>query len=301
MERVATFNSYQSLLDASVQQQAAVSSQTMSVSSGLKSDRYSELEGSAKLVLDLEREFATAEAEAELAEQVSGRLEVAYSAMSAMTDTLTNFMSLAASGISGTMTDSDLTSFTASASALRDDFVAQANTQYAGEYVFSGTATDTAPVDLTGYPTQTPPSSTDTSYYQGNDEQQTFDTDDGRSYAYSFSGSGDGVEQAIRAMSLVADMTTMDTATFEEAYELAGAALEDLGVMQTEASMTATSLDSYADEQTEVQLYAEALLGDLKEVNVAEASAELTALETQLEASYSALSSALELSILDYL
>lgn len=299
MQRIANFSNYHSLLDVSLQLQANVAQQQSRTASGLKSDSYSGVAGNANLILDLESELSTANAEAATADRLSSQVEAQYATLTQMTDLLANFRAQLTEAMSGT--GQDTTALSMSAQGLMEEFAALMNSQYAGGYMFGGTVTDQPPVDLGLYPAQTMPSSSDTSYYQGNNDRQNFMTADGRSFSYSLDGSDSPFEESLRALSLVANMTAYDSATLTEAYNLTQTATDDLATQLAETSQTASGLEGFADEQTDLQLFAEGLLGDLTGVDVAEASAELTLMQTHLEASYNALAKSLNQSILDYL
>ena len=102
---------------------------------------------------------------------------------------------------------------------------------------------------------------------------------------------------------MLAGMTTdpPDTAALQEAFDLLDGAATELGRLQETLSGQADRLSDLADRETAFQLYAESALESIETVDVAETTAKLAELELLLQASYSALSSLLSVSLVDHL
>ena len=301
MDRVSSFGNFNTLIDYGIRLQADVAQAQIRAASGQKTDSYSEISDSTRLVLELEQDLALSSQYVENANLVQPRVDSLYSSLSGISDVLSSFRATLASGFGGDQ--SSISGISAAAQSAQDQMNTLLNTNVAGSYIYGGSVTDRPPVDLdpATYPTQTYPSSTSTAYYQGDGEILSFTADTDIQIKYGITADEPAFEQAIRAMNMVANMASYDAATLEEAYDLIDGAIDEVAEMQARTSAKATAIEYAMDMHTEYELFAETLLSDLTEVDAAEATAEMQLLQTQLQASYSALSSSMKLSLMDYL
>jgi len=104
-------------------------------------------------------------------------------------------------------------------------------------------------------------------------------------------------------MSLAANASAdpLDEDALTEAYDLATSALDAILVVQTELSLAADKVEQAIDSNLDYPLYSQAVLEDLKYVDVAAATAELSTYEAQLEAAYNVLNTLSKLSLTNYL
>ncbi len=224
-----------------------------------------------------------------------------YDAVTNMIDVLGNYQSLLSTAISGDMAeDAGLNNQTQS---YLDTFTDLVNTRLSGRYLFAGDRTDTAPVDLGGYAAQSYPSAANTDYYQGDSTVASFKASDDKTITYGVTANQEAFEKAIRALSLGANASEdpADEDAMAEALDLVNEALDGLLATQTKLSAAATDLDWEMDVQMEAQVRLEAFISEIKEVDVAEAVTRMETLQTQLEASYAAISRINEMNLFDYL
>jgi flagellar hook-associated protein 3 FlgL len=301
MTRVSTYGQLNATLTSIMRLQSEVATATTQQASGLKSDTYQGIGADSQRLVNLEGQIARSMQYVQQGEIVAARTSTMYEAVGGMVDVLSSYQTLLSTAMSADQAES--AALNTSAQSLMDSFADLANTRLSGRYLFSGNATDTAPVDLGSYPAQTYPSSTDTSYYQGDDSIATFKASDDKTITYGVTANGSAFEQAIRALSLGVNASEdpVDQDALTEAYDLVNAALDDLLVSQTKLSSAASAIDSELDMQTDIQVRLEAMTSDIKEVDVAEALSRMETLQTQLEASYSAVSRINGLNLFDYL
>ncbi len=79
------------------------------------------------------------------ANQVTGQLQVADSALGSVVAQLTQAVSLATSANNGTMNSSNVKSIASQISGILGEVTTLANTSYQGQYIFAGGQTSTAP------------------------------------------------------------------------------------------------------------------------------------------------------------
>ena len=293
----------QSLISQMRNVQTQLNTASEQSTTGIKSTNYAGVADQAYVLTSLSAEISQATSYADLAESIQSRVDVYYDSLSTMTDVLTDMLSdLSAAQSSGTNTVIGLND---SVQSALDTMATLLNTQYEGRYLYAGSATDTVPVtvDSTTYGAITVPSSTDTSYYAGNDDVSSARVADGMTVDYGMTADMDMFENALRALNIAANARTdpIDGDALSEATSLINSALDGIGEQQTRMSSVHAQLESVIDMHTDFQLTAESMVSDLSEVDIAEAMVRLDTLSVQLEASYSAVAKVSDLSLFDYL
>lgn len=297
--RVATFATSHSLLSAAMRVQARQAEITVQESSGLTSSDYGGLGAASGKVVSLESSIARSKAFATAASTADEQVTQMYDAVDSMVDLLTNFKADVIS-LDETLTDDETSTLVANAADTLDRLVSLMNSRYAGRYLFSGSAVDSAPVDLDGVATPTVPSSADVSYYQGDDQAAAVRVAGDRTVSYGVTADDAAFEKAIRALSLVAAGNS-DADTLAEAADLVDAAIGGLTTVQSGLSLDAATLEDSVSEQEGYQSFATTLVGDLTNVDVAQAAADMSTYQTQLEAAYAAIGKIQTLSLSQYL
>ncbi len=301
--RVSTSGMNAVLLAQTMDVQARYNEALAQQSSGLKSSSLSGLDGLAGTMVSLSSDLSASEHLTSQAEAAQSSVEVAYGALGSMVDILTAAQADITAAIDGT-TDTTDTLKRAAASWL-DDIADLMNTDFAGAYVFAGAGGSTAPVDLNdaAYDPLADPATADSAYYQGSAAGATLMVDGGNGLDYGITADDAAFEQALRGLSMLADMTTdpVDLTALQDAYDLLDDAISGMGAAQETLSTQSDRLSTLIDQQTEFQLFAESALANINEVDVAQATVKASEEEVVLQASYSALSSFLNLSLMDYL
>ncbi|MCF8480711.1 MAG: flagellin [Rhodospirillum sp.] len=301
--RVSTSTMTSVLLSQAMKTQAEYNQTITEQASGLKRDSYVGLNGSAGLSVSLSSDLATSEALVTRSETAQTQVETAYGAISSIIDIVQSALVDITGAINGTTDTTD--SLQESAQGWMEDVADLLNTDVGDVYVFAGAGGASAPVDLadTDYDPTADTTTADTGYYQGSASTTTIMVDGSIGLEYGITADDPAFEQTLRALSILANMTTdpVDTDALREAYALLDSANGDLGEVQESLSTQSDRLDTVIDQQTEFQLYAESALESVQSVDVAEATAKASEQEVILQASFSALSSFLNLSLMDYL
>lgn len=303
MNRISTYGQLNATLTSVLRQQSDMAVAQAQSATGLKSATYQGLGADSARALNLEAQLARSLQYVAQGEVVTSRIETMYGAMTNMIDTLGSYQTLLSTAMSGD--SAEIAGLNYQSQTLLDTFVDSANARLAGRYLFSGDMTDAVPVHVSDppYAPQTYPSTASTSYYQGDSAIATFQASDGKTITYGVTANEAGFEEAIRALSLGANASEdpVDQDALTEAYDLVNAALDALLVTQTKLSAAASALEWEMDVQTDVQVRLEAMVSTVKEMDVAEALTRMEALQTQLEASYAAISRINEMNLFDYL
>lgn len=300
VDRIATHAHTQTLAKELMRLQSDYAAGQTQSSSGLKSDHYQGIANTTQRLLNLESDYSRVTAQSENSQIALDRVNSMYDTVGALVDMITTTKSTVSASLSGSGLDTG--SLQAEATQLMEEFASNLNVQQGGRYLFGGGVTNTAPVDIndTSYVVATPPSTADTNYYQGDSFTAKVQVSDELSVSYGVTADNSAFEKALRAYSLIVNNPTDDTA-LQEAYALLDESFDELNIMQTKISNQATLLDRQIDQNTDELNLLDGLIGDIKNVDLAEVTVKLTELETQLEASYSLTTKLLNLNLHDYL
>jgi flagellar hook-associated protein 3 FlgL len=278
-----------------------MANQQIQEASGLISSDFGGLGSSAQQVLNLQVSVTRAQSYIDAATQTNSKIQVMYSAVNSVSDLVTQFRTLLTGASSAS--SADAASVTESAKNMLEQMASLLNTQYNGGYLFSGSSTKNAPVNLSSsvYAAASSPSTADTSYYQGNSQLATVRVSDSQTVSYGVTADNTAFEQIMRAMNLAASNSPLSTDSLNEALDLAVDSIDKLGVVQTRISNASASIERASAYQTEYQSYAQTLGSDLTSVDVAAVTAKLSTYQAQLTASYAAIAKVQSLNLASYL
>jgi flagellar hook-associated protein 3 FlgL len=298
--RVATFAQSEQMISSAMRMEAVMSNEQVQESSGQQSQDFAGYGSNAGQVVNLQVSVTRAQTYIDAAQSAGSEAQVMYSAVGSMTDLITQFRSDLTAAESATATST--TSLSDDAQQLLSQMESLLNTQYDGQYVFSGGDTSTAPVDTTSLATGTGSLTTaDTSYYQGDDEVTSVRVSDSQSISYGVTADNSAFEQALRALKYVANSTSLSSSDISSAFNLATTALTATSAVQAQLSTASSEIQTASANQTDYQNFASTLSGDLTNVDVAAVTAQLSTYQTQLEASFSAISKIQSLNLASYL
>jgi flagellar hook-associated protein 3 FlgL len=298
--RVSSHSLSQSMLQASLNVQSKYANATAQQSSGLVATTYGGLGSQASSLISLETSQTRLNAWSDTTHNANDRVQSMYAAVGDMIDQLSSLRSTISAAMSNSSTATDLNS---TGQSLLDDLAGLMNTQLNGRYLFAGSNTDTAPVDTSALTAATVPSTADSSYYTGDSEIASVRVSENQTISYGVTASSTGFEQALRTANIVANMTTspVDSDALSEAYDLATSAMDALLATQASLSVTSGRLESAQTRQSNALSLLDTMTSNIKDVDVAEVAVRLAEYQTQLTASYSALSSLSKVHLVNYL
>ena len=298
--RVATFANNNAMLTSAMRVQVKMADLQLQQASGVKSTDYGGLGSSSRKLISLEVSLQQSQAYSSAASEAAGRVEVLYSAMSTVTDLLSDFRSqlAAMTGVDGATTSG--ASLVDAAQAYMKELAGALNTQYEGRYVFAGSRTTSPPVDLSGYASDADTPST--SYYQGDSIVSSVQVSAEQTVAYGVTADNPAFEKAFRALALIANGgTPVDQANLQAASTLIVSALDEAAAVQSRLSISASVLDRAKSNQSDYQSFLATEMSSVRDVDATSVAVTLTSYETQLQASYAALAKIQSLNLLDYL
>ncbi|MBU1174148.1 MAG: flagellin [Alphaproteobacteria bacterium] len=298
--RVATFATSNRLLDASMRLQSRMTEMQLREASGVKSSDYGGLGTQSGTLINLETSLKRASAYATAISEASDRIDAMYSVLGNVTDMLTDFRTQISAALSADGDEDTNSALVATAQSYLEELASTLNSKFEGRYLFSGSLTETAPVDLDGYVADADTEST--SYYDGDTLLASVRASSEMTLTYGIGASDSAFEQAIRAFGIIAGATeTPDSDRLETAYSLLESALDDTIALQSGISASSSSLERMAAWQSDYKAMLSASISEIKDVDVAEITVRLTTYQTQLEASYAALAKVMSISLQSYL
>ncbi len=298
--RISSFSHINYLYDQSSRTHVEMNKAQQQTASGLKSETFSGIAPDSNRLLRFESEKNLLESEITNTDYTLDHMESMYGALNQINDLSNNILGDMTAALGGAGTSSANLSILAT--QWRTDLESMLNADFAGRYLFSGTATDAPPVDIagSGYGGQTAPSVADTSYYQGDDGVLTYKAGNASRIEYGLSANDETFEQMFRAIDLMITAPG-DQAALAEAYDLMRRATDSLGIMKQNLSYQTSSIQQTQEHNLAQAEALDILVSDLKDADLAEATIKLSELQTQLEASYSSLTIMLKISLFDYL
>lgn len=300
IERVSTFGLSSLMLRSAMTIQSRLAEKQTASASGMVTDSYANLSGQAARMISLESAMARTTAWSGNTQTALDRANAMYDAVGDIIDALTTLrttLSAATTDTSGT------TDYATIGAGTLEDLAAQMNLRVDGRYLFAGSRSDTAPVDVAALATPSIPSTADTAYYLGDGETMSVRTSDEQVLDYGVTADGAGFEKALRAANILAhvDNGALDADSVTEAYDLATEALDALLSVQGRLGLSAGRLEDALARQDATSSLMATMIKDIKAVDVAAISVEISQYETVLQASYSALAKVAGLSLTDYL
>jgi flagellar hook-associated protein 3 FlgL len=301
--RISTFALYNAINGNNLALQSKYGETQSQISSGLKSVDYKGIAESSNTLLALQTDLSETEAYLDNITLAQNKYNTMLATIGLLQDRAESFrVDIAAS--MGTPSDPGTDgAFVATAQADYDDFVGALNSQFSGDYIFSGTASNILPVDITdpGYVgVVTPPSAANFNYYQGNTADQTVPIGNNLSVDTTINAADPAIEQALRAFRLIID-NPGDSVARTEALGLIDQALDGLNIMYSDVAANLTTTDRQEELLSEQQSIVKNTISDIRDVDLAEASLRSEALAAQLQASYTVSSKAFQISLIDYL
>ena len=216
------------------------------------------------------------------ANQVTGQLQVADSALGSVVSQLTQAVSLATSANNGTMNSSNVKSIASQISGILGEVTTLANTSYHGQYIFAGGQTSTAPF------TTSTASSPAVTTYSGDSNINYLQMPNGERIQLNVPGdqifSGSGSNSVFAALnSLVADYSsgTVNTAKAISDTEALGTALNYVSQQRVTIDNSITHLTSASDAVSNEQTQLTAAQTGLMQADVAQVATQLSLSETQ--------------------
>ncbi len=305
MIRVSSYAQNQLLQTNMASTQAKVSDRTVQIASGKVTQEYTNISAQALELVSLQRDnVRTTQFERNI-QTTKTRLEIMDSNMATMSSRITNLLSDVLNGLnSSNIQEIPLEQFAVS---FRQEITALMNAQHEGRYLFSGSLTDTPPVDVTD-PAYTPQAglpgtfTADFDYYDGDNVKLSNRIDQDATLTYGITADDPTFEKILRSLAYVEYAgTNNDTTVLQEAYDLLQTSLDGVAAFRSQIGAQLTVIEGVNKNHADFKTYVQNTISSIEDVDVAEATSKLAFDQVQLQASYISLTRINETTLLNYL
>ena len=222
------------------------------------------------------------------------RMETMLNSMDAVGDILKEVRTLVRDVLEdGTLEGIDKNDFTEIKMDQLEGFL---NVKMNGRFLFSGTKTDTQPVnagDLADAPTFDADGVTTTAepsfFYQGDDNQVKARIDEGVTLEYGVKANNEGFEKLIRAIRLVKSTDLSDAnvlGKFQHALNLLNESADKIAAVELNTGVKFQQLASTTRSLKDTKSILDGVVDEIERADTFEAVSILNQVQTQLEASY---------------
>ncbi len=223
-------------------------------------------------------------------------LNVTGTALQGIADTMTQAKSLVATITSGSSDATARASAVSQLTSLREQLADLGNTQYQDQYIFSGSQTSTQPFNRAVGDTT----------YSGDTTVNSIAIDSSATEEMNITGdqvltSGAGVNILQTMDNLIAAVNSNNASAIQAGARDLETGADQITNLQTEVASRLTRLDSMSNLLTTNKNTLENIISNTQLADTTQLAVELSLQETAYEASLSATSKVLKLSLLDYL
>jgi flagellar hook-associated protein 3 FlgL len=266
------------------------------VSSGLLVNKPSDDPLTARQLLDLQHQIAQGDQYTSNISKGSTLLNVASTALTGMSDIMSQIKKIASDNVSGNGSQSDRNGVGTTLDTLKQQLIDLGNTQYGGQYVFGGFNNDKPPFASDGT-------------FSGTDDDLKVEVAQGSQVSVSVSGGkllkgkAGGVNILGEIDNLKAAITgnPADTATISTEINTMGSAADQVTANLSDVATRLVRLTSAGTLITNNQTTLQNVYGDKQNVDYAKLGVELTNQQTAFQAALAATAKISQLSLLNYL
>lgn len=306
MTRIATMAQHSLILSHIREAQTRMQEAQIQMATGYTAQRYAGIAPEARHLVSLESSLARIKQYQTNNKTIDLRLQTMEGTVGQTVDAATKLKTLLVNGLHNNLA-ADMALGT-QAQNLLNEVAKQLNIKIGDRYLFSGSKTDTPPIDLnaSGYsaPPTTYPSAADTGYYQGDSVILTTRAADDYDISYGVTADDPAFEKLIRALQLTATVTTtpvLDRDRLQDGLDMVNEAINELTTVRSRIGTTQNALESATQDQFDMTAYMEQSIIQITEVDVTEAASRMSADQLMLQASYMTISQLSKLSLANYL
>lgn len=296
---VSTYAVFQSTLRDVSNTETELNKAQMKLSSGDASQDFGEMGGQTQQYLSLS---ATINRNAQYLNNhkvVEASVNTASSTLSQVISTATSLQSLLSQRITGV---SNSAAFSNQIEGTWQTLAGQINTQVGGQYLFSGTKTNIAPVDPTTFPTLEKEGIPDNSYYKGSAQDMTTRIDENVSITYNVRADSPGFQKLIAGIVLAKQGDAAnDPVMLQKAEDMVQDGLADITSLQAQVNANASILSKSDTTLTNSNLYWTGLQQGIGNTDIVAVSTQVAVNQGILQAAFQAFAKITALRLSDYL
>ena len=295
---VSTYTTFQSTLNDVSSTESKLTTEQQQLSSGNAFQSFADMGGQTLQYLSLSGNIARTNQYLSDHQVIEANVNTTSSIITQVITTATSLQSLIAqrlNGISGVAFSNQLT-------ASWQELVGQLNTSVSGQFLFSGSATTTPPVNATNFPTLQQSGVPDTGYYQGNQQDLTARLDDNTVITYNARADSPGFQQIFAglAMAQQGDQNN-STADLQTAENLVQEGLKNIIALQATVGATGSLLNTSDTNLNNQKLYFQGLQQSIGNTDIVSVSTQVAVNQGILQAAFEAFAKITSLQLSNYL
>lgn len=302
MTRVANFAQHERNLAHILDAQQRLNDGQLRISSGKKSEHYSGVARDARRIVNVETSHVRTTQFISNNNLVGQRLQTMETNVAQVFDLVTQYKTLIINALNADNA-SDL-AMPIQTQSLMDEISALLNVEQDGRFLFSGSRTDTRPVDQGGLPgAYTVPTVNNDSigYYSGDTTNLTIQADENFTVSYGVHAGEQGFEQAIRAMHMVIIGPPGDRATLDDALRVIDQAIDGVSDIRTQIGASRAALENVNGRLDDFLLFSEQTISDLENTDITEVITRMNSDQVAVEASFAVISRLADLTLTRFL
>ena len=302
MTRIANFAQHQRNLAHILDAQKRLSDGQLQVSSGKKAQRYSGVSRDARRIVNVEAGHVRTTQFISTNKLIDQRLQTMETNVAQVFELVTQYKTLIINALNAD-NSSDL-AMPIQTQAIMDEVAALLNIEQDGRFLFSGTRTDTTPVNQAGLPAAyviPTVNGAASGYYAGDATKLSVQADENFTVSYGVTANEVGFEQAIRAMHMVVIGPPNDRATLDEALRVINQAVDGVSDIRTQIGASRAALENVNSRLNDFLLFTEQTISDLENTDITEVITTMNSDQVTVEASFAVISRLADLTLTRFL
>jgi flagellar hook-associated protein 3 FlgL len=290
---VSTYAVFQSTLSDVNKVESDLTNEQMQLSSGNASQTFAQMNGQTQQYMSLNDTIAKTTQYLNSHAPIEASVNTTSSILQQVISTANSLQGLVSQRMSGVATNA---AFSTQVDGIWQQVVSQLNTSVAGQYLFSGTRTNTPPVNTQNFPTLQQPGVADSSYYNGNQQDLTV------RIGYNVRADAPGFQKIFAGLALAKQGDAANsTSILQQAEDMVSAGLKDITSMQSKVAANASQLATSDANLTNSKLYWKGLQESIGNTDVVSVSTQVAVNQGILQAAFEAFSKITSLQLSNYL
>jgi len=257
------------------------------VSSGMVSNNFGGMASQTQQYLSLDNILATTNQYLTSNKVVETQINATSTALSSLTTVGTSLQSLLSERMSGT---SNSAAFGTQLTGIWQNVTSLLNTNVNGQFIFSGTDTNTQSVNTNTFPALPADNTLDTSYYQGSSQDMTARPQNNTLITYNVRADATPFQQLFAGLALAKQGdATNDTDMLQQAETEINNAVQGITSLQATVGATASQFSNIDTGLTNQQLYWKGVQGDIGSTDIVTVSTQIASNQALLQAAFKTL------------
>ena len=299
INRIGTRTGFESLMGLNQQTLQRTYNLQIQISSGLKSQNYSGISDVSGRLVNFEGANARLNQYLDDITVTRNRLSLAETQVDSIRDMANQFRNDLLNALNA---ENDQFQPTAEiAKQFMDQMESLLNVKDGDQYIFSGSRSDVAPVNLKAFSTPIDVNTSNTEYYQGDDYEAFSRVGEGRTVTYGTTANDPTFEKLVRALRNVFNNPNDNTKLRASLDLVQEVAQKDIPAMISGIGVKVAQMDRIQDIHEQNILILTNTISEMKDTNIIDASAKVSQENNILQASFLALSKISSISLANYL